>query len=75
MASCLQALFFWHVNNSTKECKFLADNALLFLHLQVNDFIIYTLTVWRDSSRYAITLLCSRRLRRGERGAPWDQTR
>ena len=33
------------MNNSTKERKFLADNALLFLYLQVYDFLIRKITV------------------------------
>ena len=34
-ASYTEALVFWHVNNNTKECIFLADNALFFLHIKV----------------------------------------
>ena len=33
------------MNNSTKKRKFLADNALLFFHPQVYDFLIPRLTV------------------------------
>ena len=38
-ASYTEALFFWHVNNNTKECIFLADNALFFLHIKVIKFL------------------------------------
>ena len=48
------------MNNSTKERKFLADNALLFFHPQVYDFLIGKTTVWgRENNKGdpGITLL------------------
>ena len=43
------------MNNRTKERKFVADNALLFLHLQVYDFLIHKNTLCNAAK--GITLL------------------
>ena len=44
------------MNNRTKERKFVADNALLFLHLQVYDFLIHKDTVANDPLEIAISV-------------------
>ncbi len=42
------------MNNSTKERKFLADNALLFFHPQVYDFLIHKDTVRKSLTGMAV---------------------